>query len=83
MVMDSEEGVDLGNYTACVVGPGVGLKILEWAENGSMLKDGICTCGFGLSRCWVQVDKVRTHLLGDVDMIIAMDVSWGDRHAIQ
>jgi hypothetical protein len=53
VVMYAEEGVDLGNYSACVVGAGVGLKILEWAEDGSMLKDDVGTCGFGLSCRWV------------------------------
>jgi hypothetical protein len=74
MVMYSEEVVDLGNYSARVVGAWVGLKILEQAEDGPMLKDGVCACSFGLSCCWVKIDEVGTHLLGDVYGVITVDV---------
>ena len=72
MVMHAEEVVDLGHYSTSVVGAGVCLKILERAEDGAMLEDGVGACSFGLSCCWVEVGA---HLLGDVYVVITMDVS--------
>ena len=75
VMVHTEELVDLGNYSTSVVGAGVCLKILERAEDGAMLEDGVGACSFGLSCCWVQINKIGAHLLGDVYVVITMDVS--------
>ena len=82
VMMYTEEVVDLGNYSTSVVGAGVCLKILERAENGPVLKDGVSACSFGLSWRWIQIDEVGAHLLGDVYVVIAVDIGRGDRYSI-
>ena len=83
MMVYSEELVDLGNYSTSVVGAGVCLKILKGAENGSVLKDGVSACSFGLGWRWVQIDEVGAHLLGDVYVIVAVNIGRGDRYSIE
>ena len=59
------------------------MKILKGAENGSVLKDGVSACSFGLGWRWVQIDEVGAHLLGDVYVIVAVNIGRGDRYSIE
>ena len=83
MMLNAEELVDLGHHGTSVVGARIRLEIGEGAEDGPVLKDSISGCSFGLGRRCIQIYDVRAHLLGDVYVIVAVNIGGGDRYSIE